>query len=131
MMNSGALLLDTSVVIRHFRQGGATSLRLETFSELYLPSIALGELLSGAQRSARPARNLAQIAEFTAGVTVLHADDQTAAHYGHISSRLAALGIPIPQNDMWIAATAMQWGMALATTDRHFERIENLDFEMW
>jgi predicted nucleic acid-binding protein len=52
-MNIDARLLDSSVVIRHFRQGGAVTAKLESFSILYLPSIALGELHSGANRSAR------------------------------------------------------------------------------
>lgn len=43
-MSDDARLLDSSVVIRHFRQGREISERLETFSTLYLPSIALGEL---------------------------------------------------------------------------------------
>lgn len=49
-MNDTQRLLDSSVVIRHFRLGGETSVRLESFTELYLPSIALGELYAGACR---------------------------------------------------------------------------------
>lgn len=60
-MSDDARLLDCSVVIRHFRQGGEMSARLETFSTLYMPSIALDELYSSAHRLARPAKNIAQI----------------------------------------------------------------------
>jgi predicted nucleic acid-binding protein len=56
-MNDQTRVLDSSVVIRHFREGGAISERLESFEALYLPSVALGELNSGAERSARPLRN--------------------------------------------------------------------------
>lgn len=131
LMNDTQRLLDSSVVIRHFRLGGETSTRLESFTELYLPSIALGELYAGACRSARPDKNLAQIEEFLASVTVLPSDEAVALHYGRISAGLAAKGTPIPQNDMWIAACAMQWNLTLATTDQHYSLIEGLSYEMW
>lgn len=130
-MSNDVRLLDSSVVIRHFREGGAISTRLEGLDTLYLPSIALGELYSGANRSARPEKNLAQIEAFIAGVTIITADGGTAENYGQISARLAAAGTPIPQNDMWIAACALQWGLTIATTDGHFGRIPGLGIEMW
>jgi tRNA(fMet)-specific endonuclease VapC len=130
-MSNDVRLLDSSIVIRHFRQGGKISERLETLAALYLPSIALGELYSGANRSIRPAKNFAQIEAFIAGVTVLAVDDETAKHYGQISALLAAKGTPIPHNDLWIAACAMQWGLTLATTDAHYSRIADLSCEIW
>ncbi len=74
---------------------------------------------------------MAQIAAFITGVTILVVDDETARHYGQISAQLAAQGTPIPQNDLWIAACALQWGLTLATTDPHYTRIAGLSYEMW
>jgi tRNA(fMet)-specific endonuclease VapC len=91
----------------------------------------LGELYSGAARSARPAKNLGQIQTLLEGVIVLTVDEETARHFGEISSRLAEAGSLIPQNDMWIAACAMQWGLTLASADAHFSRIEGLKHELW
>jgi tRNA(fMet)-specific endonuclease VapC len=130
-MNNDSRLLDSSVVIRHFRQGGEISLRLASLSERYLPSIALGELYDGAYRSARPAKHLAHIAEFLAGVTLVNVDEETSEYFGRISAKLASKGQPIPVNDMWIAACAMQLGLTVATTDEHYKRIEGLIHEMW
>lgn len=130
-MSNKVRLLDSSVVIRHFRQGGPVTAKLETFAGLYLPSIALGELHAGASRSARPQKNLEQIETFLAGVIVIPVDGGTAEHYGRISAQLAAQGTPIPQNDMWIAACAMQWGLTVVTTDIHYSRIEGLVCELW
>lgn len=130
-MSDQARLVDTSVVIRHFRQGGEISLRLESFSALYLPSIALGELFDGANRSARPEKQFTQIGTFVAAVSILPVDAETAVHFGRISAHLAAKGTPIPHNDMWIAACAMQWDLCIATSDEHYARIEGLKVEMW
>lgn len=46
---------------------------------------------------------------------------ETAGHYGDLKARLQKLGRPIPENDIWIAASALQYGLILATRDRHFE----------
>lgn len=118
-------------MIKHFRQGGAYTAKLEACEELFVPNTALAELYAGAYRSARQEKNLALIEEFIKRVTLLHADEQTARHYGQISAQLAAQGAPIPQNDIRIAAGALQWGLTLATTDHHFGHVAGLSFEMW
>ena len=56
---------------------------------------------------------------------------KTADHYAIIKLALQAKGKPIPENDMWIAAVAMQHGFILATRDRHFLEIDRLLLEMW
>ena len=130
-MTNQARLLDSSVVIRHFRRGGEVSDKLLHLGGLYVPSIVLGELMAGAYRSARPDHHLAQISNFLPAVILIPVCDDTAKHYGLISAQLAAKGTPIPQNDIWIAACAMQWGLTLATGDAHFELIEGLSVEKW
>ena len=59
-----SLLLDTSVVVKHFRYPTAVVDKLAEYEELYLPQPALGELYYGAYRSGRLERNLAQIERF-------------------------------------------------------------------
>ena len=72
-----SVLLDTSVVIRHFRDGNALASHLAAFEELYLPQPALAELYAGAFRSARPEKNLQQIERFLEAVDVLLPDEST------------------------------------------------------
>ena len=59
-----SVVLDTSVVVRHFRDSNALAGRLAIFEELYLPQTVLAELYAGAFRSARPERNVEQIERF-------------------------------------------------------------------
>src|ERR1700738_5523685 len=56
-----SLLLDTSVVVKHFRYPTAVVNKLAEYEELYLPQPALGEPYYGAYRSGRLRRRLAQI----------------------------------------------------------------------
>ncbi len=71
------VLLDTSVVVRHFRDASALAGKLDDYEELYLPQTALAELYAGAYRSAQSEKNLQQIARFLEAVDVLLADEFT------------------------------------------------------
>ena len=48
----------------------------------------------------------------------------TAEHYSNIFLQLKKSGKPIPTNDIWIAASAMENDMPLATFDKHFSNIQ-------
>ncbi len=125
------VLLDTSVVVRHFRDGNALAGKLDACEELYLPQAALAELYAGAFRSARPEKNLQQITRFLEAVDVLVPDESAPEVYGRISAQLAQAGAPIPQNDIWIAAIALQSGLPLATADHHFQHVSGLTVLLW
>jgi tRNA(fMet)-specific endonuclease VapC len=125
------VLLDTSVVIRHFRDGNALVSHFAAFEELYLPQAALAELYAGAFRSSLPEKNLHQIQRFIEAVEVLVPDEFTPELYGRIAAQLAQAGAPIPQNDIWIAAIALQFDLPLATADHHFQRVTGLNVLLW
>lgn len=128
---AGKLLLDTSVVVDLFA-GDTTAKRLLARVEVILvPSIALGELVYGAEKSARPEVNLARVEDFAANVNVLACDLETARRYGKIKNGLRIKGRPLPENDIWIAAVAQQHGLMLATRDRHFGEIDGLALIAW
>ena len=114
------------MVIRHFRGGKDLLGALGDFEVFYLPYVALAELYAGAYRSLRAERNLHQISSFLDAVDVLLPDEETPLVYGRIASELAQKGTPIPQNDIWIAAIALQTGLPLATEDNHFRMVSGL-----
>jgi tRNA(fMet)-specific endonuclease VapC len=128
---SKGVLLDTSVVVRHFRDGAALTSHFSAFEELYLPQTVLAELYAGAYRSSQTEKNLQQIERFLEAVDVLLTDDATPEIYGRFSAQLAQAGTPIPQNDIWIAAIALQSGLPLATYDSHFTRVAGLQILLW
>jgi tRNA(fMet)-specific endonuclease VapC len=59
-------------------------------------------------------------------VTVLEATIETADIFGLIMASLKKSGNPIPINDVWIAAHALETGSILMTYDDHFARIPGL-----
>jgi tRNA(fMet)-specific endonuclease VapC len=124
-------LLDTNVVIAFFSGEGAVVARVEQAAEILLSSVVVGELDFGARRSGRAQQNLDRIADLTAHTAVLACDENTAHHYGAIKQALLSKGRPIPENDIWIAATALQHDLILITRDGHFSEIDGLKFEAW
>jgi tRNA(fMet)-specific endonuclease VapC len=56
---------------------------------------------------------------------------ETARQYGLIRADLAQKGRPIPDNDVWIAAIAIEYNLVLVTRDTHFENIDKLSIERW
>ena len=128
---SGRYLLDTNVIIALFADENDVKENLATAQEVLISSIAVGELCYGARKSGRAKQNLARIEEFAAGNVVLGCDIETARQYGDLKNRLRLKGQLLPENDIWIAALALQFNLTLATRDVHFHAIEGLEITTW
>ena len=128
---SGRNLLDTNIVIALFAQDSAVVEHLDEVEEVFIPSIVLGELYFGARKSRRVKENLARIDEFAVSNVVLGCDTETARYYGEIKNALREKGRPIPENDVWIAAIALQYDLTLISRDAHFGEIDHLKVESW
>jgi tRNA(fMet)-specific endonuclease VapC len=131
MPMDGNLLLDTNIVIALFEQDRAVVRRLGVAPAVSVPAIVVGELFYGALRSRRVNDNLNRIEEFINVAAVISCDFDTAILYGEIKNQLASEGQLLPDNDLWIAAIALQHNLSLITRDAHFERIDNLKVEAW
>lgn len=117
---------DTSVVVRLLRGVLPVSAVIQPLDLYVLPATALGELLLGVAKSTKPSESLQLLSSLTAPFPIAIVDAKVAQCYAHIRSDLEKSGSPIPENDMWIAATAMANGATLLTCDAHFNRIPTL-----
>jgi tRNA(fMet)-specific endonuclease VapC len=129
-MNGSRVLLDTNIVASYFNQ--EISLQPH-FADaiIYVPSIVIGELYFGAYHSQRVMANVNRITEFVALNTVLNCDVEVADQYGKIRLNLKIKGRPIPENDIWIAATALRYGLPLVSRDEHFKEVDDLTLVKW
>ena len=98
---------------------------------IFISVITLGELRFGARKSGRIEENLRRVEEFAAESEVLLCDEETSHLYGEVKDRLLRKGRPIPENDIWISATALQSGLVLVTRDAHFAFVEGLRTKRW
>ncbi|NHC34795.1 type II toxin-antitoxin system VapC family toxin [Scytonema millei] len=128
---SGKYLLDTNIIIALFADDVAVKSNLARANEVFVSSIAIGELYYGARRSSRSKENLERIDELVATTAVLGCNIQTARYYGEVKNKLRLKGRPLPENDIWIAALALQYNLTLVTRDAHFQEVENLQIIAW
>ena len=127
---SESYLLDTNAIIA-MMNGNPKIAPVIVNAVIYLPLIGIGELYFGAQNSARIAENLKRVEEVRVKYTVLDCNHETARLYGEISAQLSKKGRLIQQNDIWIAALALQYDLTVLTQDKGFEYIDTLKRKTW
>lgn len=123
------LVLDTSAY-SHFREGHPQVLASLTAAvQVFIPVIVLGELEAAFELGSRAAENRRVLAEFLAlpYVSVLDVTPGTVRHYARVFVSLRAAGTPIPLNDVWIAASALECHGHLLTSDRDYSRVSALE----
>lgn len=128
---NGKYLLDSNIIIAIFNGDQSVIDRVKMASEIYVPSIVVGELYYGAFNSSRKEANIDRIDYLRDEVIILNCDDYTAKFYGQIKKGLKDKGTPIPENDIWIAAIAVQHALTVATRDIHFRHAPGLTIEKW
>jgi tRNA(fMet)-specific endonuclease VapC len=122
------VLLDTNAYAA-FKRGREQAIAIvQRAASIGLPSVVLGELLGGFALGSKEAENKRDLKQFFSSprVQVLSVDEHTASHYAAVYASLKRKGRPIPTNDLWIAATALQHGYVLYSYDAHFAEIDGL-----
>jgi predicted nucleic acid-binding protein len=127
------IFLDTSAYSAFKRNHPQIRHRIREAVQIQLSPVVLGELRAGFLKGTRLAANLAELAQFLASprVAVVAVDEETAERYAVILDALRRVGTPIPTNDIWIAASAMQCGSVLLTTDPHFRAAPQIVAEIF
>lgn len=121
-------MLDTSAYAAFKRGHEEAASALRKSPEILLPTIVLGELWAGFEVGSKRDQNRQELDAFLASprVAIASITAETAARYAVIYAYLRANGRPIPTNDLWIAALAMEHGATLLTTDAHFLHIPQI-----
>ncbi len=122
------ILIDTNVYSAAMRGDAETVRLLRRVSHIGISSVSVGELLSGFRAGGREQKNRQELTIFLGSprVALYPVDEETAEHYSAVLNRLRRKGTPIPTNDIWIAASALQHGLPLCTLDKHFAHVEGL-----
>ena len=122
------LLLDTNRLYDALAQVADVIETLESAEAIQVPVIALGEIRSGFARGRRPAENEARLQWFLSqdGVITVGVDAPVSHRYAEIHRAMRARGTPIPTNDLWIAAIAIELGLVVYTRDAHFAAVPGL-----
>ena len=131
-METIRILLDTSAYIAFLKGHPGIKQTIQKTDEINLNPVVLGELLAGFMKGRRAAQNREILQEFMGSprVRLMAIDEETSERYAAIFNYLREKGTPIPTNDLWIAATAMQFGLRVVTTDRHFQQVPQVIAEI-
>ena len=131
-METIRILLDTSAYIAFLKGHPGIKQTIQKTDEINLNPVVLGELLAGFMKGRRAAQNREILQEFMGSprVRLMAIDEETSERYAAIFNYLREEGTPIPTNDLWIAANAMQFGLRVVTTDRHFQQVPQVMAEI-
>ncbi len=122
------ILLDTNAYSA-FLKGDEKILNVLSGADtVYMSIIVIGELFTGFKGGIKETKNRDILHKFLDKPTVLILDAtlETSEVFALIKNTLKKSGTPIPNNDVWIAAHAMETGSVLITYDEHFKNIPGL-----
>ncbi len=119
------ILLDTNVYSKLMKGDSDILDALGEADEIYLSVFVIGELFYGFNNGSREKKNREVLSRFLKkpSVQILHTSMETADIFGRLKTDLKKKGTPIPINDLWIAAHAIETGSFLLTDDSHFQSI--------
>lgn len=95
---------------------------------IFLPFVTLGELRAGFAVGKKGPQNERVLVQFMnkPRVELLFPDDDTTRHYAYLYKQLRSQATPIPTNDLWIAALAVQYDLYLFSRDNHFSNLPQI-----
>lgn len=123
-----AVLIDTDLLIDLEKGDDAVEVLLGE-EDRAISVITVSELLHGVlrARAATRARRQAFVEHLLAGLQAIPITERVARIHADIWAGLADRGEPVGAHDLWIAATAIAHGLAVATRNSsHFSRIPGL-----
>ncbi len=120
--------LDTNRLTDLFQGDFGLAEQLAGCEQVWIPLVVLAEIKAGFYGGSQRSRNEALLQRLLAKPTVgvLLPGRETAEHYARLFVQLKRAGTPVPDNDLWIAALALEHDLVLITRDQHFGKIPQL-----
>jgi tRNA(fMet)-specific endonuclease VapC len=125
------VILDTNAVSALLEGDRALEAVLAPEPRHEIPVIVIGEYRYGLARSRRRRTLLPLFDELIRESNVLSVGLETAAAYAVVREALRKRGTPIPENDIWISALAIEHGLDIVSRDTDFDRVAGLNRRAW
>ena len=122
------ILLDSNAYSAFMRGNEEVRDLMQSAEEVLFSAVVVGEQLLGFRQGTYYERSLAELRSFLERpyVSFVPVGPVTADRYSRVMIALRAKGRPIPTNDVWIAAHAMETGADLVSADAHFEQVDGI-----
>lgn len=125
------MILDTNALSAFVDGDAGVGEVLRTQARAAVPVIVLGEFRYGIALSNRRSSYEAWLDSNLIHFDILSVTDETAVAYAALRVTLERSGRPIPANDAWIAALALQHRLPVLSRDKHFDVVPGLNRKSW
>jgi tRNA(fMet)-specific endonuclease VapC len=125
------VILDTNALSAFVDGVAGVGEALRRHGRAAIPVIVLGEFRYGIAQSKHRAEYAAWLESHLPEFDILAVTEETAVTYAALRLALKKAGRPIPANDAWIAALAIEHDLPLLSRDGHFDAVPELDRESW
>jgi tRNA(fMet)-specific endonuclease VapC len=125
------MILDTNALSAFVDGDAGVGEILRQQARAAIPVIVLGEFRYGIAASRHRRTYEAWLESELPRFDVLAVTDETAIAYAALRVALKRAGHPIPANDAWIAALALQHRLPVLSRDQHFDAVTNLQRQIW
>lgn len=122
------VLIDTNIYIEFLKGNQNIENVLNSIEIIAFSVVSIAELLAGFKFAKNEKKYLEELDEFiySPRLIIYDIDTETSEFYAKIYNELKVSGNPIPANDIWIAASALQHGIKFLTLDSHFNKVSGL-----
>jgi len=120
------MILDTNAVSALFVGDKNLARILAGPPRHQLPVVVLGEYRYGLKRSRHQKALEGLLDQLERESDILPVEADTATIYADVRDQLRRRGTPLPENDVWIAALALQYNQPVVTQDQHFDLVSGL-----
>lgn len=127
------IIIDTDVCIELLKGNKKILQRRDRYEDpIGISFMSVAELYYGAEKSTNPTRNRSAIEGLLLTLDIVQPEISILKRSGSIKAELQKAGSMIPDADIIIAATALETGSRLVTSNlKHFERVPGLQLESW
>ena len=125
------MILDTNALSALADGASGLEAVLRKAARIAVPVIVLGEYRYGISGSRDKKHYERWLDQYVARFVILDVDERTAVSYAGVRVSLKKAGMPIPANDMWIAALCRQHALPVLSRDRHFDAVSGIQRIDW
>jgi tRNA(fMet)-specific endonuclease VapC len=125
------VILDTNALSAFVDGQPGVGEALRGVARVALPVVVLGEFRYGIAESRHRAAYEGWLAAHLVHFDILAVTEETTLTYAGLRVALRRSGRPIPANDAWIAALALQHRLPVLSRDQHFDAVPGLERKGW
>lgn len=125
------MILDTNALSAFVDGDASVGALVAARGHAAIPAIVLGEFRYGVAGSRHRAKYDAWLEAHLPDFDVLDVTATTAGVYARVRVALKKSGRPIPANDAWISALALEHRLPVLTRDAHFDAVPGLERVGW